>query len=156
MELTTFGAALKFAMDLENMAMNVFADAARTRGNEQIAQVFLELSVSSRNRRLLLEKQYRENLYSDMDVGIFEPLPVMYSENYSTNSQPSPDAGTSTFLREVIEMEGRINAFYLDLASRMKSRRRSIAKSYDKMAQENIQRQNRLTELHLKMSPRSS
>ncbi|MGO9622209.1 MAG: hypothetical protein ACLPT6_12485 [Desulfobaccales bacterium] len=156
MELTTFGSALKFAMDLENMAMQAFADAARTRGNEEIEGVFLELSASSKNRRVLLEKQYRENLYSDMDVGIFEPLPVMYSEKYSTNAQPSPDAGTSTFLREVIEMEGRINAFYLDLASRMKSRRRSIAKSYDKMAQENIQRQNRLTELHLKMSPLSS
>jgi hypothetical protein len=156
MELTTFGAALKFAMDLENMAMNVFTDAARTRGNEQIEQVFLELSVSSRNRRLFLEKQYRENLYSDMDVGIFEPLPVMYSEKYATNSQPSSDAGTSTFLRDVIEMEGRINAFYLDLAARMKSRRRGIANIYAKMAQENIQRQNRLTELHLTMSPLSS
>jgi hypothetical protein len=156
MELTTFGSALKFAIDLENMAMNVFADAAETAGSGESMRIFMEFSASSRTRGLLLEKQYSENVYSDMDTGIFEPLPVMYGEKYSTNLEPSADAGISTFFKEVIEMEERIRAFYLDLASRMKTRRRGAAKTYDKMAGENLDRINRLTELNLKISAPSS
>jgi rubrerythrin len=156
MEMTTFGSALKFAIDLENMAMKVFADAAETAGSEESKGSFLEFSASSRTRRLLLEKQYSENVYSDMDTGIFEPLPVMYGEKYSTCPEPSVDGGTSAFLREVIAMEERISSFYLDFASRMKTRRRGVAKTYDKMAMENFDRIKRLTELNLKISAPSS
>ena len=153
MELTTFGSALKFAMDLENIAMTVFQDAARTTRDEEIERILLEFSVSCKNRGLLLERQYGENIYSDMDTGIFEPIPVMYSEKYSPNPQPSPDAVTSTFLKEVIEMEERISAFYLDLASRIKSHKRGMANRYEKMAKENVERRNRLTELLKKLPP---
>lgn len=147
MELTTFGSALKFAIDLENMAMEVFAYAAGTACSEESMRSFMEFSASSRTRKLLMEKQYSENVYSDMDTGIFEPLPVIHGELYITNPQPSAKAGASTFLKEAIEMEEKIRTFYLDLASRMRTRRRGVAKAYDKMAKENLERISRLSSL---------
>jgi len=140
MELTTFGSALKFAIALENMAMKVFEDAAGAATNDESKKGFLELSASNRNRKLLMEKQYSQNVYSDMDTGIFEPLPVMHGEEYLSDPPPSVDAGASTFLTEVIEMEQRMGAFYLALASRMQFRRRGIANTYDRMAKENLSR----------------
>ncbi len=147
MELTTLGAALKFAMELEKTAMEVFGGAAEAEPGQEAKKLFTELSASSAGRKATMEKLYNENIYSDMDTGIFEPIQPMSGESYALRPGSSADGQSSSFILESMEMEKRSAAFYSDLASRYKPRRRSMARQLEKMAEDNARRGQKLEKL---------
>ncbi len=142
MELTTLGTALKFAMELESTAMEVFDAAAEAESSLDRKSLFADLSASSADRKAKVEKLYNENIYSDMDTGIFEPLQPMSGGAYAV--RPESSVTTPAFIIESIEMERKSGQFYSDLAAQFKTRRRSIAKGLEKMAADNGNRKKRL------------
>ena len=147
MELTTFGAAIKYAIRLETQAMNIYNDAAQAAKNKEYKSILFDLSASNKKRKAMLENLYNENVYSDQDTGIFEPIPGLEGDSYLTQSQQSNKVEFSKIISLGMEMEEKSKSFYLDLAAQLKSRRRGLAKKLEKTAQVNLERRLKLKSL---------
>ena len=147
MELTTFGAAIKYAIGLETQAMNIYNGAAQAEKNKEYKSILFDLSASNKKRKAMLENLYNENIYSDQDTGIFEPIPGLEGDSYLTQSQQSNNVEFSGIISLGMEMEEKSKSFYLDLAAQLKFRRRGLTKKLDKIAQENLERRLKLKSL---------
>jgi len=149
MEMTNLGAALKFTMELETQAMKIYDNLVQLTKDTELEGTFLAFSGSCKKRKSMMENLYNENVYSDQDSGIFEPLPGMNGADYLTTTDPTNELKNyPAILKLAIEMEEKSNRFYLDLAAQLKSRRRGVARNFEKMAQENYDRNLKLQSLY--------
>lgn len=148
MELTTFGAAIKFAIDLETQVMNVYEDAAGAAKRAETRDTFVAFSVANKKRKAMLERLYNENVYSDQDTGIFEPIPGLKGTDYLINTESTSELNYSDILVLAMEMEEKSNSFCLDMVAQLKSRRRGVSRIFEKMAQENYDRRLNLKSLN--------
>ena len=147
MELMTFGAALKFAIALESQAIEVYENAGQSARDTGPKEMFQTFSAISRKRKTMLENLYNENVYSDQDTGIFEPIPSLNGAVYLTQTELDEQISFFQISDLVIQMEERIKRFYLDLAVRVRSQRRGLSKMFEKMAQENNDHRSRMESL---------
>ena len=136
MKLINFGAALKFATDSEVHAVKVYEEASQTLIDPEVKGLLLSCAASGKKRKALLERLYKENMYSDMDTGIFEPIAGLNDTDYKTQSEPSYEGGVPDILKWAIEIEDAIERFYHDLAAQLKPRRSALAREFTKAAQE--------------------
>jgi rubrerythrin len=150
MELKTLGDGLTFGMNLEMQASEVYANAARDAKNVEMKETLLGFAAVNKKRKVILEKIYNENIYSDMDTGIFEPITGLKAVDYLIEIKPASEINSLTILILAIELEEKENKFYIDLASQIKSRR-GIARIFEKMAQENYDRKLKLRSIHDKV-----
>jgi rubrerythrin len=140
MELSTFGAALKFAMDLETRGIETFEKAHEIAQDPKAKEMFLAFSDANRRRKATLESLYNESVYSDMDTGIFEPIRRMKTTDYLSPSKINKSPDLFAVLSGARDIEEKSNNFYLDLANEVKSRLRRVASNFEKMAGENAER----------------
>lgn len=150
MELKTLGDSLTFGMNLEMQASEVYMNAARDAENLEMKETLLGFAAVNKKRKVILEKIYNENIYSDMDTGIFEPITGLTAVDYLTEIRPASEINSLTILILAIELEEKENKFYIDLASQIKSRR-GISRIFEKMAQENCDRKLKLRSIHDKV-----
>src|SRR5208337_4080562 len=136
MKLTNFGAALKFATDSEAHVIEVYEKAGHKLVDPEVQGLLLSFAALSKKRKAMLERLYKENMYSDMDTGIFEPIAGLNDTDYATQVKPSYERGLSDILKWAIEVEDAIETFYRDLAAQLKSRRSGLARELVKAAQE--------------------
>jgi rubrerythrin len=150
MKLTQFGTALKFAMDLEARAMEIYEEAGCRAADAQTMELFASLVSSAKRRKGLLERLYRENTYSDMDTGIFEPLAGLNDTDYVIARKSAGEDGASDILKSAIELQDTIERFYLDLAEQLKSRRSGLSRELVKAVRESSEDKLRLKSLQQK------
>jgi rubrerythrin len=136
MKLINFGAALKFATDSEAHVIEVYEEAGQKLVDPEVKGLLLSFAALSKKRKALLERLYKENTYSDMDTGIFEPIAGLNDTDYSTHAKPSYEGGLPDILKWAIEIEDAMERFYHDLAAQLKSRRSGLAREFVKAAQE--------------------
>jgi len=137
MKLTNFGAALKFATDRETHVIEVYEEASRTLSDPEVKGLLLSFAAGSKKRKAMLERLYKENVYSDMDTGIFEPIAGLNDSDYTIQNKPSHEGSLPEILKSAILIEDAIERFYLNLAAQLKSRRSGLARELVKAAQEN-------------------
>ena len=132
-ECTSFGSVIRFALELEKAASNVYDELAE-RPNLASAQESLKaLAETHRKRSELLEHTRREKL-NEM---ILEPIQDLDSTNYVVETEV-PDgldmAGAKAFAGKIEEISSR---FYVDSSKTAQSLLAEAARILDKMGKEN-------------------
>ena len=132
MELGTFGAILRFAMDLEQQAIDFYEGAA---GGE-LEEVLSELARRSRKRRSRLERARRE-MVVEM---VLESITGLDGDAYGVNLDSEADE--AELLRQARTLEETSARFYRDAADKMPIR--EVVRLFRRLVRENEQRQARL------------
>jgi rubrerythrin len=127
MELGTFGAILRFAMELEQRAVDFYGAA----GGE-LEEVFGELAQGSRKRRNRLERARRE-MVVEM---VLESIIGLDRDTYSVSL--SLEVDEAGLLRQARVLEETSARFYQDAADRMPIR--EVVRLFQRLARENEQR----------------
>ncbi|NHJ12342.1 MAG: hypothetical protein EAX95_01645 [Candidatus Thorarchaeota archaeon] len=112
MELGTFGAVLKFAMDLEGMANTFYERAREIVGESSLASKFDTLRQRGEQRLKILERVRRENT-TEM---ILEPIVGLDSEIYNLDIAIPSDSDESRTLDLAIQLENILYQFYSEAA----------------------------------------
>jgi rubrerythrin len=129
MELGTFGAILRFAMDLEEQAVGFYEGAARG----GLEETFGELAQGSGKRLRRLERARRE-MVAEM---ILESITGLDGDAYHVDLDPGTDE--AGLVRQVQALEETAARFYRDAAEKMPIR--EVVRLFQRLARENEQRQ---------------
>ena len=135
MQLGTFGAILRFAMELESQAAAFYEAAARS----DLADSFQEMARGSAKRLNRLERARREGV-SEM---ILESIEGLDSSSYQM--ELTADADTGQRLQQAVALEETTSRFYQDAAAKMPIQ--EIVRLFHRLADENVQRQGKLAGL---------
>ena len=127
MELGTFGAIMRFAMDLEEQAAGFYEGAAR----DGLRGAFGELASGSRKRLRRLERARRE-FVTEM---ILEAITGLDGDAYHVDLDPADESG---LLRQAQALEEASARFYRDAAEKMPIR--EVVRLFRRLARENEQR----------------
>ncbi|MCX7681181.1 MAG: ferritin-like domain-containing protein [Anaerolineae bacterium] len=122
MELGTFGAILRFAMQLEEQSAAFYAAASGT------VSLFDELEQAARKRLARLEQARREGV-AEM---ILESITGLDSETYTTTLDPQ--ASAASLRAQARALEEAAARFYRDAAARLPIR--EVARLFQRLAQE--------------------
>jgi rubrerythrin len=132
MELGTFGAILRFAMNLEQQAADFYEGAA----GGGLEGTFRELARKSRKRLSRLERARRE-MVSEM---ILESITGLDGNAYGVDLDTAPDE--VGLLRQAQALEETSARFYRDAADKMPIR--EVVRLFQRLARENEQRKAQL------------
>ena len=132
MELGTFGAILRFAMDLEQQAADFYEGAA---GGE-LEEVFGELARGSRKRLKRLERARRE-MVVEM---VLESITGLDGDVYGVDLDSEVDE--AGLLRQARRLEETSTRFYKDAADKMPIR--EVVRLFQRLVRENEQREAKL------------
>ncbi len=135
MELGTFGAILRFAIELEQQAAAFYEAAAQG----ELAEPFLQMAQRSRRRLERIEQARREGV-SEM---ILEYIEGLDSSSYGVDFTPHDDIGER--LDQAAALEKATALFYRDAAAKMPIQ--EIVRLFQRLAQESAQRQEELAAL---------
>ncbi|MFC2048170.1 hypothetical protein ACFLSK_01920 [Chloroflexota bacterium] len=149
MDIPTFGALLRFAMELEKQYLTAYEEASRETDDTRIKEMFLNLAQANNKSQSLVERLYNESIFSDMDIGVQEPISGLRRSDYLAESKPFVGTGRVDFLKMAIKREERAQQFYLDAALQVKARRPAVARSLEKLAKEKTERKAKLESLML-------
>ncbi len=130
MNLGTFGAILRFAMELEEHAATFYAAAAQT-GAEAPFEAFAR---SARKRLKRLERARREGI-SEM---ILESITGLDGDHYRVSPGPGTDAA------EMPALEEAAVCFYRDAAAKLPIR--EVVRLFERLAREHERQRARLEE----------
>ena len=140
MDIPTLGALLRFAMELEEQHLTVYQGASEKTEEARIKETFLNLAQQNKKSESQLERLYQENIFSDMDVGVQEPIPGLNRSDYLDESELLSGVSDSDLLTLTIHQEERAQKFYLDAVLQCEARRPSVARSLGKLAKEKLGR----------------
>jgi len=132
MELGTFGAILRFAMDLEQQAADFYEGTA----GGGLEGIFCELARGSRKRRSRLERARRE-MVTEM---ILESITGLDEDAYDVNLDSKADE--VELLRQARTLEETSARFYRDAADKMPIR--EVVRLFQRLVRENEQRKAQL------------
>ncbi len=134
MELGTFGAIMRFAIELEQQAV-AFYESGMSGDTES---VFQSLARQSRKRARRLERARRESI-SEM---ILESIVGLEPENYTTDVDPDLDRDAR--LDQGVALEEAQARFYREAAEKIPML--GVVRLFRRMAEENERRRERLEE----------
>ena len=129
MELTTFGAILRFAIDLEAEAERRYQQAAEAAGSAAAGESLRVLARAKRKRRQTLERARQENV-AEM---ILETIRGLDSADFAAPVLPSGGSLAAT-LASLVAFEESCAAFYS--AAGRKIGLAEVARIFDRLARE--------------------
>ncbi len=115
MELTTFGAVLKFALELEGKAVELYEEAAQLAREAEIQEGFKAWAVTGEQNRKKLERIRRENI-NEM---LLESIEGLQADDYGVKEKPSRGMGNDQLLALALQLEGILEQYYRDAADRL-------------------------------------
>lgn len=128
MELATFGAILKFALELEQQSIAFYAQTP----TERLAALWTDLADGARRREQRLQEARRE-LVAEM---ILEPIVGLSAADYQVRVPTAQD--DTALLEHARALEEVAHRFYCDAAAKMPIR--EVARLFQRFARENSQR----------------
>jgi rubrerythrin len=135
MELGTFGAILRFALDWEAQVATFYEQAARGSWSEE----FRELARGARKRLERLERARREGI-AEM---ILEPIVGLQSDPYWIDTVPHEEE--LGLLRQALSVEEKGQRFYREAGSKLPIR--EVARLFEQLAEDNGTRAERVRHL---------
>jgi len=148
MDIKFLGDAIKFGMELETMAACVLEDMSRDAATVEVKKALMTVLDMTKKRKEYLQKLYNDNIYSDMDTGVFEPIGLIDSALYLPQDELSKEERYPNMILKALEIEEKTRDFYLTLATSLKSRRKEVSRIFGKMAQENSDLQLKLKSIY--------
>lgn len=142
-ECTTFGAIIRFSMELEKGAVAVYEELAGKPGLASVAEAFRANAAAHRKREVLLEHTRREKL-NEM---ILEPIQDLNGEDYIPDLGVPVDPDAKAALSIVIGIEETSHRFYTDAADIAKSLLAEAARIMERMGKENQALSSKLSDL---------
>ncbi len=112
MELGTFGAIIKFALDIETKVGNFYETASDIAKDAEIVSIFADLVARGQKRMKTLERVRRENV-TEM---ILEPILEFDSESYSIDTEISESVNDDTLRTLATNIETTLQEFYTTAA----------------------------------------
>ena len=140
MELSTFGALLAFAIDLEERAARFYLDAAENAGHADVKESFLALARQNESRRGLLVATRQEHV-TEM---VLEPISDLHRGDYEVKAGTSGETGYARLLKLAVEMEEKAQRFYADAARKGRHLLAGVSRTFQRLARE---KEKRLEEL---------
>ncbi len=114
MELGTFGAIIKFALDIETKVGNFYESASDIVKDAELVSIFADLVVRGQKRKKTLERVRRENV-TEM---ILEPILEFDSESYSIDIEISESANNDNLRTLATNIETTLQKFYTTAAEK--------------------------------------
>jgi rubrerythrin len=112
MELGTFGAIMKFALETENNVTSFYESAKDLVKSEELASLFSDLAIRGQKRAKTIERIRRENV-TEM---ILEPITGLDSDTF-TPVTAIPESPDDKALQGIaVEIENNLNVFYSQTA----------------------------------------
>jgi rubrerythrin len=115
LELGTFGVVLKFAMEVEQEAINFYESASLAVKDEELLGKFQDLHKRGLKRLKTLERVRRENV-TEM---ILEPIIGFDSENYRLEKEIPSSAETKIVQELAVSIEKILLEFYTQAAAKV-------------------------------------
>jgi len=139
MSLGTFGAVLKFAMELEAMGVTYYETATTITQNQELKNQFESLIAQSQRRKQILLRVRRENT-TEM---ILEPISGLNREKYGLQTECPPECPDAQLIQHASTIEGQIHQFYIDAAEKIHFLS-EVAEIFERLAEEHATIKNRL------------
>jgi rubrerythrin len=137
MELNTFGAVLRFALELESRLATFYGDAAQTTGDAPARGVLVELAEAGEQNARKLERVRRQQV-NEM---LLEPIHDVDSAQYEPDL--APHAGEEAALDAARRAEGTAERFYHDMARLLSIP--EVARSFSRMAEAHARNRQKLS-----------
>ena len=115
MELGTFGAIIKFALDIETEVGNFYQTASDLAKDEKLGSIFADLVVRGQKRTKTLERVRRENV-TEM---ILEPILEFDSDSYSIVTEISEGINDADLRVLSTNIESTLLEFYTAAATKI-------------------------------------
>lgn len=140
MDLGTFGAVMKFALEVESEVSGFYESAKEIVKDQDLAGLFDSLANRGRKRVKTIERVRRENV-TEM---ILEPITGLDSDAYKpvTSLPDSPDDNVLQGL--AVEIEKNLQAFYTQAGAKIDFLS-EVAYSFELLAEANEEASNRLS-----------
>jgi hypothetical protein len=142
-ECTTFGAVIRFSLELEKGAMAVYEELAQRPGLAAAAEVFKANTVAHKKREGVLEHTRREKL-NEM---ILEPIQDLHGANYIPDLNVPAELDVKGAVAFVSTMEDTSSRFYLEASKVAKSLMAEAARIMERLGKENLVLSGKLSDL---------
>jgi len=133
-ECTTFGAVIRFSLELEKGAAGVYEELAAKPELASAAEMFNILSAAHKKRGTLLENTRREKL-NEM---ILEPIQEIAREDYIIDTRVPAGLDVKGAAKFVADIEGTSARFYADSAKIAKMLLAEAARIMDRLSKESL------------------
>jgi rubrerythrin len=133
-ECTTFGAVIRFSLELEKGAAGIYEELAKEPKAASAAALFKELSELHKKRGTMLENMRQQKL-NEM---ILEPIQDMNRELYLIDTNVPKGADAKAAAKFVTKVEETSARFYVDAAKIAKTIMAEGSRFMDKMGKENL------------------
>lgn len=133
-ECTTFGAVIRFALELEKGAAGVCEELAKEPKMGPAAEIFRALAESHKKRGTAIEDMRQQKL-NEM---ILEPIQDMHRENYLISTEYPKGADAKTAGRFAAKIEETSAKFYADAARIAKPLMSEGSRLLDKLSKESL------------------
>ncbi len=143
MELTTSSAVINFAERLEDNSAKFYKDLAERYTESR--EIFLTLVQKNKKNRIMVKRVYNEVVSDALETGFsFEGLNM---NDYVIEITVAENASYADALQKAVEMEGKLQKFYLDAAEKSKSFLADIPQIFEKIAKKRNERKLKLKSL---------
>jgi rubrerythrin len=142
LELGTFGAVLRFALELEAAMTALYKSALGHTTNPKLKQLAEGFIQRGEKRVQLLMRLRRENT-TEM---LLEPITGLDSEKFRPQTELSKGAGDASLTKLASAMETKLQAFYTAAAEKV-SFLSEAAGAFERLAEENTENARRLQTL---------
>jgi len=133
-ECTTFGAVVRFALELEKGAAGVCEELSKEPQLAAAADTFKELAAVHKKRGTLLETTRQQKL-NEM---ILEPIQDLRGEEYVIRTDFPKGADLKTSAKFAADIEATSAKFYMDSSKIAKNLLSEAARIMDRMGKENL------------------
>lgn len=132
MEISTFGALLAFAIELEERAAAFYETLAEIEGCSKVRETLLEMAEQNRKRKGLLVSTRQENV-TEM---VLEPITDLKAEDYLVETDLLQPSSCAQALSKALEVERRAQRFYTDAGEKAKHLLAGVARTFARLARE--------------------
>jgi len=126
MAITTVGAALEFAGNLENAVEKAHLESADQAADSRLKAQLEKLAAAGNKRRSALKRLYDEHVYSDMDTGVLAPIASLTAQDYALPDAP-PSPADRALIQKAVDHVHTLRQFYDDLSAALNRGRGSFS-----------------------------
>lgn len=142
-ECTTFGAVIRFSLELEKGAAGVYEELAAKPELASAAETFRALAAAHKKRETLLENTRREKL-NEM---ILEPIQDIVREDYLIETKVPAGLDVKGAAKFAADIEATSARFYADSAKIAKMLLAEAARIMDRLSKESLANKAKLESL---------
>ncbi len=143
MQLQTASQVINFAVELEDKSAKFYEDLAEK--FKQYKEVFLSFVKENKKNKLFVQRVYNEVVSDALETGFsFEDLGV---DDYLIEINLAEDVSLPDVLKKALDIEAKIERFYLNAAKKSKSFLADVPRVFEKIGKKRGERKEKLKSL---------